>query len=269
MRRHQAIIATTHLDRHNDRITREALEGMAAQANASYVPQMLEHDFRRPVGRVVSARVVPLTKGEFALEVTSETWDQADTPESVTGDGRMMRLEDPPEALFEVQYDRGTPDEEVQLLENIARLAGADQHPHLMGKKAFEPIRTLEIAAQIAGGAVATGFFLKLGQDLYNTLKERLVQVFRRNPRPRTVRFRFWVTEPHRIEVDIFLEDPSPADIERVMGAQFQGIDEYVRGALDQVPDAVLLVFRWWNSQFILLHAFRPDAFPVVFNVPD
>lgn len=203
----------------------------------------------------------------FGLEGAVEVWDPGDTTDNVNGDGRHMRVEDPPEASFRVQYDRGTPEEELAILRDLSRLAGPDEQPHLMGKKALEPDRTLEILWWVGGAAVG-GFLYKLGGDLYDGLKRHLLELFRRANRPQTVRLRLWVDVGRPLEVDIFVEDPSPADIEVVLDGGFYPLDELIKHALEVEPAAVLLVFRWWRGQFVLIHAFREDAFPIFFQAP-
>lgn len=70
-------MATTNLDRHGHRFTREDLDHLVAQAGG---PEFIyaEHDTSNPpVGRVFSRRVVPIEDGQFAIEAELEVFDEA------------------------------------------------------------------------------------------------------------------------------------------------------------------------------------------------
>ena len=69
MRRIQAIMATTHVDRHNERVSLAALESMREQIRNSILPCDVNHDPRfAPFGRVIDAEITHLPDGEHALE---------------------------------------------------------------------------------------------------------------------------------------------------------------------------------------------------------
>jgi hypothetical protein len=72
--RQQAVIATTHLDRQNQRFTKGALEKMAADINnGDRMPVNVEHDWTLPpLGKIVSAKVEERDDGEHQLVVTQE-----------------------------------------------------------------------------------------------------------------------------------------------------------------------------------------------------
>lgn len=74
----RAIIATTHIDAHNTRITREALEGAAEDVNKGSRPiYTIEHDITAPpIGKVLEAWVEPRNDGEYQLVVTQELFEQ-------------------------------------------------------------------------------------------------------------------------------------------------------------------------------------------------
>ena len=57
-------MATTHVDRHGERLTRSALESLVRQLRANYIPIGFEHDPRfPPLGRMIDATVVELPDG--------------------------------------------------------------------------------------------------------------------------------------------------------------------------------------------------------------
>ncbi len=65
------IASSTHVDQHGQRVDRSLLEDMASQINAQYVPLLIDHDFNRQVGVVLSAKLAALADGEYGLLVIS------------------------------------------------------------------------------------------------------------------------------------------------------------------------------------------------------
>lgn len=68
----QRLLATTHVDSHGMKMTREALEGAVRQINGDIVPGMgVEHDVTiPPLGKFVEAFVHKLPDGEYGLFAT-------------------------------------------------------------------------------------------------------------------------------------------------------------------------------------------------------
>lgn len=74
----QGIGATTEVDKHNCRITKEALEEAIKKINTGkYVPSMgLEHDSSlMPIGKTYKAELRPLKNGEYAAYIYQETFE--------------------------------------------------------------------------------------------------------------------------------------------------------------------------------------------------
>lgn len=65
------ILSTTHVDRMNDRMTKEALEGGAEQLKETLKPFLINHDWRKLIGVVLYGEVFPLPDGEYALGVVT------------------------------------------------------------------------------------------------------------------------------------------------------------------------------------------------------
>lgn len=70
--------ATTHIDRHNTRLTKEALESMARQINSNRKPVFtIEHDTTLPpIGKLLQAWVKPTEDGEYKLLILQETFEK-------------------------------------------------------------------------------------------------------------------------------------------------------------------------------------------------
>lgn len=63
------IASTTHLDRQNQKMSKEALEWMAEQINFKFIPQLIEHDFENQIWVLLYWEVFLLPDWEFWLWV--------------------------------------------------------------------------------------------------------------------------------------------------------------------------------------------------------
>ena len=183
MRLQRSRPSTTHVDLQGDRMALEALQDMARQISERYIPMTVQHDIRYPpVGRMVSAEVISLEDGEFALDAVSELWEPGDTSEVLRGDGRSIPLNVDDHLRFGVIYDRWFFDGEHQaFILDLSQLAG--ETPELQMKKALEPVPILMlVAGGFALGSIASGFFNQLGSDVYEALKQRLKGFFKSAP---------------------------------------------------------------------------------------
>jgi hypothetical protein len=80
MKKISSIIATTHLDAHNEIISREALEDSAESVNKGNKPLLtIEHDVTiPPYGKMLTATVEKQDDGEYQLVAESEIFDDAE-----------------------------------------------------------------------------------------------------------------------------------------------------------------------------------------------
>lgn len=65
------IASTTHIDRHGDRLSKDALDDMARQINEKYIPKLIDHDWNKHVGVILYGKVFRLEDGEYALGAVS------------------------------------------------------------------------------------------------------------------------------------------------------------------------------------------------------
>lgn len=65
------IASTTHIDRHNERIEKSALDGGAEQIKERFIPLLIEHDWNQHIGVVLYGEVFQLKDGEYALGFVS------------------------------------------------------------------------------------------------------------------------------------------------------------------------------------------------------
>ena len=269
MRRQRERISSTHVDRHNEAMSLEALQSMASQLASSYTPYMYDHDPRFPtLGRAISGEVVELIDGHHALEVVSESWEPTDDAESTKGDGRRIPISPKEISLFEIEYDRSFEGrwgrQFVGSLENLAD-GRIESRPY--SKKALEPVSTIVIAAGIfALGNIASGFFKKLGEYLWGRLRSTLSPIgTKKSKSGQLLEFRFYVSnEEHQFEVLVLVEEPTAAAIADLFSQQFPGLDSIVEPLVKGFPDLARVVIAWRKKRLQLLYALRNDAYPVV-----
>ena len=65
------IASTTHIDRHNERMAKSALDDMAKQIKEKFIPQLIEHDPNQHIGVLLYGEVFRLKDGEYALGIVS------------------------------------------------------------------------------------------------------------------------------------------------------------------------------------------------------
>lgn len=114
----RAVIASTHVDRHNMRMTKEALDSAVDQIDGDTVPRLsIEHDVTLPpIGKVIKASVERMEDGEYRLVATQEIFE--DFKEVWLPDGTLAMIQEsktdqrpfngedtlPPEKI-EIHYD--------------------------------------------------------------------------------------------------------------------------------------------------------------------
>lgn len=65
------IASTTHIDRHNERMAKSALDDMAEQIKEKFIPQLIEHDPNQHIGVILYGKVFQLNDSEYALGIVS------------------------------------------------------------------------------------------------------------------------------------------------------------------------------------------------------
>ncbi len=76
------IASTTHIDRHNERMAKSAIDGMAEQIKERFIPQLIEHDPKQHIGVVLYGEVFLLKDGEFALGIVSGIFENNEEKET-------------------------------------------------------------------------------------------------------------------------------------------------------------------------------------------
>lgn len=265
-----AIIATSHVDSHGDRLTVDALKSMVDQINSQYIPMIVEHDPRcPPLGRITSARLVRSDDGEYAVETTTQFFDAGEEPKlDVTG--RSMPVRQVNDDFLHLVDDRSFASPEDQaLLEELRNLISGKQETEV--KKASDPISILQIAGMFPAGRIATGLLNKVGSDRWDTFKKKLSAIVKKKGQERgecLLIFRFvLLPEPGPVSIEIILTNPSGADINLFLGQGLRDLDQATPSLLLKSKDLSKIVTRYSEGKLTVSFAVRKDAVPVYFKL--
>ena len=125
MKRFEAILSTTQVDLHGERMTKGALESAAAVLRSHYVQMGVEHDPRHPpIGRFTEAWVEELPEGYAVLKGAGDLFEPGDAlPESI--EKRIVERDYPP-ASVTILYDRtyNSDEDKADVEELAARVGG-------------------------------------------------------------------------------------------------------------------------------------------------
>ena len=270
MKKIQIIMATSHVDLHGDMIHPKALEDAVRQIREKYLPMNIEHDIRHPPnGRIVSAEVIKLQDGAYALQGTVELFEESDSLESLTGDERKIPIRGQDIQTIVVEYNRTFRNKEGQeLLYGLSQISGEIEKPREIIKKALEPISTLLIGAGVfVVGSIATGFFSKLGSDAYEGLKHVLIKYFRKKiSSEQILDFCFSVKQCNRtFEVHVLIVNPSEQKIDELFTNGFNGVDSLLFSLPLSESDVARVVLEYENQRLVIRYAVRSDSVPFMF----
>ena len=234
----KARFATTHVDRHNDIITLEALKSMVKQMNEKIIPHTIEHDPRiAPIGRIISAEIVELEDGQYAADGIIELFDNLSELKNI--ENREMAVKQYEPGKFNLIYDRSyiSPDDQ-KIISEIAGILKIEKGPEEEIKKALEPISILAIGGAFVLGAIFTGILNQMGIDIYQLLKQKIKDAFNRKKeeeKDKLLEFAFTVSSKDRhILVKVILTNPSDDNIEKI----FENGLKYLDAILPQFFDA-------------------------------
>ena len=171
MKRREIVLATTHVDAHSSKMTKESLEDAAKSLEGRYIPLLNEHDWLQPLGRIASGAVCQRPDGEWELTGVAEVLERADDDVPIDqtrefrvsvpdGQGLSVRVGD---EFIRDPNSRSTVREFKALLKKPVGFEA---------RRALEPADLVKISLVVtAVGAAFHGFFSELGADGYRALK--------------------------------------------------------------------------------------------------
>ena len=265
MRRIRSILATTHLDSHNERLTLGALESMREQFRSSFAPSIPDHDPRcAPIGRVIDAEITDLPDGEHALEVEIEAFESGPIPPLRTD--RSMPLRELPRDALVLTIDRSFSRPEYQ--DAVVAIAQEFGTPlQFAGKKALEPIAVLTISAGLALGSFCKSFFSRLGENAADLVTKKLKEIFssqQKSDDAPLLMFEFeFEYEGVSRRAEVILTGPSGVEIDSFLEEGLEYLDRVLPLYLRVSKDLVKYVFTYSQDSLDLKFAVRSDAVPL------
>jgi hypothetical protein len=263
----ESIVATTHIDKHNDRLTLTALEGMAEQIEQEYLPLFHEHDPRIPPhGRVISAKIEELEDGEYALKCQIQLFEPGDEIR-LSEDGREIPLMDASSNKFDIVYDYSYGEGEDQKeLDDLVTLIDGNKREY--GKKGLEPISVLIIASSFILGNFALGFLQKMGADTWDQFKSILKRLARRK-RSKGLeyifQFQFVISlNGKAVSIEVNITNPNDADIDRFLKTGIPQLDKVLPRDLTENTSLRKVVYNYSAGKLLLSYAIRKDAVPLL-----
>ena len=266
MRRLQVVVATTHLDRHNERLSLEGLESMRENVRSSFVPFIFNHDPRSaPMGRVIDAKITALPDGEHALEAEIEAFESGPIPPLRTD--RSMHFRELPRDSLVLTIDRSFSRPEFQ--DAVGAIAQEFGTPvQFEGKKALEPIAVLMISAgTLALGSFYKSFFSRLGENAADLVTQKLKEMF--SPRQKgddvpILRFDFeFEHEGVSRRAEVILTGPSGVDINAFLKDGLERLDRVLPLYVGGPEGFVKYVFSYSQGELTFRFAVRSDAVPL------
>jgi len=263
MKRLEGIIAT-HVDRHGDKFTVEALHSMVQQMQKAYLPMGIEHDPRvPPIGRMISATVTKLENGEYGVKGVWEIFDGQGSLE-LGDDEREIPLRtyrtDKLELIFDRTYSSVESQAAIKELADILKT-----NPQEEFKKCLDPLSVITMGGAFVLGGIAIGFLHKLGADTYDVIKSKLSKVLSTVP----VKEKLLVIECQVIEVkdsfhlQVILENPTDSDLESLMRDGLHQLDEITSRYWKPSIGIKKLVCVYENNEVQLRFGIRKDAVPL------
>lgn len=259
----EVIMSSTKLDRHNECMSLEALEKMADSVNKHYIPVGIEHDPRvPPQGRVIAAEIIQEPhSGEYLLKGIIEKFDGS---EMSTNTDKTIRIDEYNQHSLELHYDRSNK-ENLDLISEINEIINSQIAPQFCNKKSLAPLSTFTICGKFIVGAIATGFFAKVGSDIWERLKPKLAQLFIKNKAQEklfTINFEI-INSLDRFLVEIILVNPTEQEFEQLYSS-INNIDNFIDSFCNiQNLAKVVIEFKdgTFNSKFIVTKDCIPKSF--------
>jgi hypothetical protein len=262
MRTIRTIMATTHVDPHNERLTLEALESMKDYINSAYLPFIFNHDPRcPPLGRAVPADVVTLADGEHAIEAEVEVFESGEHP--TFDESRAVRYRQLPRDGLVLTVDRNFSQPEFDApVAAIAAMFG--RSPEYEVKKALDPIAVLGTGlGAVAVGKFAGAFFSKLGSNAADARCAHLTDLFRRRTSGQVQLLRLEFEFDHggrQCRAEVIATGPSEADINGLLREGLSDVDTLLPTYLES--GVTRYVFEYSRGKATLTFAVRSDAVP-------
>jgi hypothetical protein len=228
VKRIEAVIASTNVDSHGERMSVEALEAIVESTKRTYIPVGSEHDPRiPPLGRIASAFIRERSDGEHEAVATMELFDGEDRAQ-VGDDARELLIRKHDMQGLSVSYDWTHRFAQDQA--DIAEIAAVFKTQAIREvKKSAVPISIIVIVGKFVLGSIAAGFFGQVGADGWNMVKSKLKAIVSRQQNRSSEQLLVFKVVTNiggkDIEIETILTNPTHDDIDQFLASGLQAVD--------------------------------------------
>ena len=272
MKYSSGILVTTHIDQQNEEISLSALESMVEQSNSYYIPITVEHDPRKPpLGRTKSTRIKKLEDGEYAIEGIFEMFESGEEIQLDLNDPREIRILEHNYNYLDITYDINYKNPEDQkLIKEMTNILKSEVEPEYFTKKSIEPISVLTIGGAFVLGGIANGFLNKIGADAWDSLKEKLKELFSKKKaeeKEKLLSFEFTIeNDGCRINIEVILSNPSDNDIDNFLEKGLKNVDKILPNYFDPNNSLKRIVMEYSDEVVVVKFGVRKDGVPLLLN---
>ena len=259
-------MANTLVNKHGEKITKEALEGMVSQVNANYFPINIEHDPRQPIlGRIAGAYLQEMGKGEYEVIGELEFFDENDTLASLTSTKTIAQSPFPKDKVL-LHYDRNfdNPDDKENINNILNKLSGAGA-PTL--KNSIDPIGVLDIAALVAFGTISKGFLSKMGGDSWEYVRDNIKSIFSRKKdgeKEKILSLSLRVVKDNiEFDVEVLSTNPSIKDVDALFSEGLKELDELIPAFYQDQASIHKMVFEYNHEGMKIKYAVNKNCIPL------
>lgn len=263
-------LATTHLDKHNDRLLKSALIGIIEQIKNNSIPYWINHDPRiPPQGRFIKADLILLDDGEYAVDCIVETFDK-NKYHLNDNDNKQMPLRKYNKGELKIIMDNTFKDEKskqyINDLKEILKKSSIEKDV----KKSLDAISILKIGGEFALGAIMAGFLKEIGVDAYKSLKSKLIEIYnksQKNQQEKLFIFDTTISNDNQcINVEIIITNPTVEDIQQFFDEGIKQLDQILPRHFEENKGFSQIVFEYKAKCLEIKFAVLKNEFPINLN---
>lgn len=267
METRKQIIISTHPTKRGEYFASSSFEGVVQRLNEGAAEIDVEHDPRTPpVGRMVSAKVVPLQDGHVGIEGEMQLFGEEDLGATFPLQNILLRARN-----YELERATLRIDEHYYLnaearrdAEEAAKELGVRLQFH--GKNSLEPPTWLTVALVCGLGAFATSVLTEFGKDAHKLIKRCVIGLYKKyhhQKRDNLVLFEFYVVQNGEpMVISVVLTEPSDSDIDAFLTAGLPFLDTHLPTLLQRDEPLRRLAFEFKDRELKLLYGVRKDGIP-------
>jgi hypothetical protein len=258
------IIASTEIDRHGEKLTKEQLKNLYDQIPEEKITGQHHDSTKKPIGKSYNKRFVTLDNGEYAIKTDIDIYDEEAFQNhggmSISYLGQRITLDPNKKPDIEVYFNPlGYKTDDIKSFIEITnddiQIDGRE-----LKQKAVEP--SVIMILKFASISIAAGFFGKMGSDLYDSLKNKMKKLAnqRKLEKKDTMYHITYDLKVNNSKVNVLFEI-APQNLYFVDDNDYspEYIKEYIKKSLDKT-DVRKIAFRIQEEKPHLLLLYYVDS---------